>query len=69
MFCECEKIQLFSAVFCVVRTVHKFDFGLIINGTCNKCRLVFVTKEIASCSDRRSCVWRDLCVSLLLSSQ
>jgi len=45
VFCACEKTQLFYVVLCVVRTVHKFDFGLVINGTSNKCRLVFVTKK------------------------
>jgi hypothetical protein len=31
-------IQLFSAVLCVVRAVHKFDFRLVINETSNKRR-------------------------------
>lgn len=45
MFCACAKMHLFSVVF----SAHKFDFGFVISGTSNKCRLVFVTKKIASC--------------------
>ena len=29
VFCACELIQLFSVVFCMLRAVHKFDFGLV----------------------------------------
>jgi hypothetical protein len=36
MFCACEIIQLFSAVFYVIRAVHKFNFGLVINETTNE---------------------------------
>ena len=28
-----KVIHLFSVVFCVITTVHKFDFGLLVNGT------------------------------------
>jgi hypothetical protein len=31
VFCACEIMQLFSVVFCVVRTVHKFDIRRVIN--------------------------------------
>jgi hypothetical protein len=31
VFCACEIVKLFSAAFCVVRAVHKFDFRLVIN--------------------------------------
>jgi hypothetical protein len=29
MCCACKIIYWFSVVFCVVRAVHKFDFGLV----------------------------------------
>jgi hypothetical protein len=45
VFCACEKIQLFSVVFCVVGAEHTSYFGLVINGISDKCRLVFVTKR------------------------
>ena len=31
MFSACEIIQLLSVLFCVVRTVYKFDFRLYIS--------------------------------------
>jgi hypothetical protein len=31
VFCACEIIQLFSVVFCVVTSVHKFDFRIVMN--------------------------------------
>jgi hypothetical protein len=34
--------RLITVVFCVVRVVHKLDFGLVRNETCNKWRWVFV---------------------------
>jgi len=30
VFCAYEMVQLRSVVFCVVRTVHKFDFRFVI---------------------------------------
>jgi hypothetical protein len=56
VFCACEVLQLFSAVFYVVRAVHKFEFRLVINETPSKWRPV----EIRSCSDRDLCFWRDV---------
>jgi hypothetical protein len=47
MFCACETIELFSAVFYVVTAVHKSDLGLVINEITNKWEAV---KK--SCSDR-----------------
>ena len=66
MFCACEMIQLFSVMFCVVRSVHKFDFRLVINYTSNKCRpveeghavidvRVFDTVHMFSPDRRREC--------------
>jgi hypothetical protein len=55
MFCACEIIPLFSVVFCVFRSVHKFDFRLVVNETPNKwwpveghavMMLVFLTRSI-----------------------
>jgi len=40
VFDACKIIHLFSAVFCVFRAVHKFDFRLVINATPNKWRPV-----------------------------
>ena len=31
MFCACEIVHLFSALSCVFRAEHKFDFSLVIN--------------------------------------
>jgi len=36
VFYACEKVELFSVVFCVVRTLHKVCFKLVINETTNK---------------------------------
>jgi hypothetical protein len=47
VFCACDIVQLFSVVFCVVRTVNKFDFRHVINETPNKCQPM----ERRSCSD------------------
>ena len=33
MFCACDIIQLFSAVFFMVKVVHTFDLKLAINKT------------------------------------
>jgi hypothetical protein len=41
VFCACEMMQFFSAVFCVVRSVHKFDFRLVVKET-----------KATSCRDR-----------------
>ena len=39
MFCACEcEVTQFYVVFCVVRTVHKFDFRLVTNETTDKWR-------------------------------
>jgi hypothetical protein len=65
VFCACEAVQLFSVLFCVVRVVHKLDFGLVINETPNKWRPV----ERRSCSDRDSCLWYDLYVCQRPSSR
>jgi len=46
VFCGCELIHSLHAVFYVVRTVHKFDFRVVINETPNKWPL-----ERGSCSD------------------
>jgi hypothetical protein len=50
VFCACVIIWLLSAVFCVVRDAHKFDFRLVINETPNKWR----PTERNSCSDEDS---------------
>ena len=44
VFCACEIIELFSVVFCVVRTVQKFYSMSVLNGTRNKWRPVFITE-------------------------
>jgi hypothetical protein len=31
MFCTCEIVQLFSLMFCLLRSVHKLDFWLVTN--------------------------------------
>jgi hypothetical protein len=31
VYCVCELIMLSSVVFYVVREVHKFDFGFVVN--------------------------------------
>ena len=41
VFCGCDIIHLYSVLFCVVRAVHKFDFGLIMKKTPKKWRPVF----------------------------
>lgn len=46
-FCARKKIQIYSVMFCVIRTVHKLDFKVIINETPNKWKPV----ESRSCSD------------------
>jgi len=40
VFCASEILQLFLLVICIIRVVHKFFFGLIINETPNKWRPV-----------------------------
>jgi hypothetical protein len=49
-------MQIFSAVFCVVRAVHKFDFRLVTKETPNKWRKM----QKRPCSDTDSCFWQDL---------
>jgi hypothetical protein len=44
VFFSCEIIELFSVVFCVVRTVQKFDSRPVLNETRNKWRPVFITE-------------------------
>ncbi len=49
VFCACEIIQLFSVVFCVVRGVCKFEFGLVIStkkGNSVTERLMFFIESI-----------------------
>jgi len=57
MFCACQIIQLFSAVFYMVRAGHKPVLGLVINETANKWE---AAKK--SCSDRDRSCWQDLYV-------
>ena len=59
-FCACEITQLFSVVFWVVRAVHTFDVGFVMNETRKKWRPIFVYKT-TSCSDRNSWLRQDLC--------
>ena len=59
-FFACEITQFFPVVICVVRTVHKFEFRIVINQTPNKWRPV----ERMSCSNRDSYFWHDLCICL-----
>jgi hypothetical protein len=40
VYCACDIIQLFSAVFCMIRAVYKFYFRLVID-----------KKETTSCCD------------------
>ena len=55
-FCAWEIIQPFSAAFCVDRTVHNFDFSILIKETINKWRPV----ERRSYSDTDSCLLHHL---------
>jgi hypothetical protein len=55
VFCACAIIQLFYAVFCVVRAVNKFDFRLVTKETPNKRRGVFV-KDTKWYSAKDSCI-------------
>ena len=63
MSCPCEKIPLFSVLFCAVRAEHQFDFGLVIKGTSNKRRLVFVTKKNLRHEAIEGHVFDGICVS------
>ena len=38
--CACTIMQVFSVAFYLIRTVHKFDFRLVMNDTPNKWRTV-----------------------------
>lgn len=58
MFCACELIQPFSAVFCMFKVVHKFGFRLVTNEIPNKRQPV----KRRSCSDIDSCFWQHLYV-------
>ena len=65
VFCACKIINLFSVVLYLVRTVHEFDFRLVIKDKPNKRRPV----ESRSCGDRDSCFWQDLYAFLRSSSR
>ena len=52
VFWACKVIRLLPIVFCVVRTVHKFHFWLVIKERRDEWQLV----------ERRSCSGRDLCI-------
>lgn len=57
ILCACEIIHLFSVVFRVVRALHKFDFGFVINAELDKRR----PAEIMACSYTDSRFWQ-ICV-------
>ena len=46
-FCAWKVTSLFSVVFCVIRTVNKFDFHLVMDETPKKQPLMFVTVSVS----------------------
>lgn len=68
MFCSCEIIQIFYVVFCVVWTVHKFYFRLLINGSKNCCAVteIYFLTVCLFFPDRRHnglCAFRSHCTA------
>jgi len=55
-FCASTIMRSFIVVFCVLRGVHTFDFGIVIKETPNKWR----SEEKRSCSDDDSCFLHNL---------